>query len=170
MATIERHEPRERKKRNLLPSLRTEHPFTLFQEHVSPLFDDFFAGTKMMPFQRAEFLQGDFIPRVDVKENDKEMTVSVELPGMDEKDIEVLLSGDSLTIKGEKKEEKEEKEENFYRLERHYGTFRRVIPLPVEIDTKKAEASFKKGILHIKLAKTAQAKEAVKKIPVKSEG
>jgi HSP20 family protein len=165
MATIKRHEPREK---SLLPTLSTDHPFSLFSEHLGSLFDDIFLGSESMPFRRAE--QGFFMPRVDLKENDKEITVSVELPGLDEKDIEVTLSGDSLTIKGEKKEEIEDKKENYYRLERLYGTFQRVIPLPVEVDMKKVDASFKKGILHVKLPKTAQAKESVRKIAIKNEG
>ncbi len=166
MATIKRHEPREREM-TLLPSLRADRPFSLFPEHISPLFEDLFSD--LMPFRRGDFMHGDFIPRVDVKESDTEVTVSMELPGMEDKDIEVLVSGDSLTIRGEKREEVEDKETNYYRLERVYGSFQRVIPVPVEIDTKKVDASFKKGILHVKLPKTAQAKESVKKIAVKSE-
>jgi HSP20 family protein len=168
MVEIKNLSPKGRDRNSLLPSLREEHPFNLFREQINRLFDDFFFGRELTPF-RAEPWYGAFQPHIDVKESAKEITVSAELPGMDEKDIEVLLSGDSLTIKGEKKEEKEEKENNYYRMERRYGSFQRVIPLPVEIDTKKVDASFKKGILHVKLPKTTQAKSSAKKITVKSE-
>jgi len=88
---------------------------------------------------------------------------------MDEKDVEVLLSDDALTIKGEKKEEKEDKGKNYYHVERSFGSFQRVIPLPPGIDFQKAEAAFKKGILSISLPKTAEAKARGKKIAIKSE-
>lgn len=169
MVEIKNLERKERERDSLLPSLRDEHPFNLFRDQFNHLFDDFFFGRELAPFRAAEPWFGTFQPHIDVKESDKEITVSAELPGMDEKDIEVLLSSDSLTIKGEKKEEKEEKEKSYYRMERRYGSFQRVIPLPVEIDTKKVDASFKKGILNVRLPKTAQAKAAAKKIPVKSE-
>jgi HSP20 family protein len=158
-----------RGKDSKLFSLREEHPFSLFREQINRLFDDFLYGRERAPLQTAESWYGSFQPSIDVRENEKEITVSAELPGLDDKDIEVLLSGDALTIKGEKKEEKEEKEKNYYRMERRYGSFHRVIPLPVEIDTKKADATFKKGILHVKLPKAAKAKSSAKKINVKSE-
>jgi len=169
MAEIKDLASRGRGKDSLVPSRREGHPFSLFREQINRLFDDFFFGREPAPLRAAEPWYGTFQPSIDVRESEKEITVSAELPGMDEKDIEVLLSGDALTIKGEKKEEKEEKEKNYYRMERRYGSFQRVIPLPVEIDTKKVDASFKKGILHVKLPKTAQAKAAAKKIAVKSE-
>jgi len=152
-----------------LPSLREEHPFSLFREQINRLFDDSFFGREWTPLRTAEPWYGTFQPSIDVRENEKEITVSAELPGMDDKDIDVLLSGDTLTIKGEKKEEKEEKEENYYRMERRYGSFQRVIPLPVKIDTKKVDASFKKGILEVKLPKAAQAKSSARKISLKRE-
>lgn len=129
-------------------------------------FEEPFSTILMTPFRRSDFEATDFTPRVDVKETEKEMTVSVELPGMDEKDVEVLVTNDFLTIKGEKKEEKEETGENYSCTERHYGSFERVISLPDGIDREKVDASFKKGVLHIRLVKTAEAVEEVKKIAI----
>jgi HSP20 family protein len=102
-----------------------------------------------------------------VSETDKEIKVSAELPGMDDKDIDVSLTRDALTIKGEKKEEKEDKGKDYYKMERSYGSFTRSIPLPVEVDTDKVQATFKKGVLEITLPKTAKAIQETKKIPIK---
>ena len=88
---------------------------------------------------------------------------------MDEKDIDVSLTRETLTIKGEKKEEKEDKGKDYYKMERSYGSFTRSIPLPVEVDTDKVQATFKKGVLEITLPKTAKAIQETKKVPVKSQ-
>ena len=142
------------------------HPFALLRQEMNTLFDNFFHGFDIAPsWGRIDT----FNPKVDVKETDKNITVSAEMPGMDDKDIDVSLSRDALTIKGEKKEEKEEKGKDFVRMERSFGSFSRTIPLPVEIDTDKAKAEFKKGVLTVTLPKTAKAIEKTKKISVKAE-
>jgi HSP20 family protein len=110
-----------------------------------------------------------FVPHVDVVDTDKEIKVSAELPGMDDKDIEVTLNADTLTIRGEKKEEKEEKGKDYYRSERSYGSFMRTVPLPLTIETEKVSASFAKGVLTVKLPKTKQALGGTKKVTVKTE-
>jgi HSP20 family protein len=143
-----------------------ENPFALLRREMDSLFDNFFRGFDVEPF---ESRLGAFSPKVDVTENDKEIKVTAELPGMDEKDIDVSLQSDMLTIKGEKKEEKEDKGKDYYRMERSYGSFSRSIPLPVEVETNKVEAKFKKGVLSITLPKTAKAVAETKKIPVKVE-
>ena len=89
--------------------------------------------------------------------------------GWNEKDIDITLNHDSLTIKGDKKEEKEDKGKDYYRMERSYGTFCRTIPIPVEIETDKVNALYRKGILTIKIPKSAKALEEKKKITVKVE-
>jgi len=145
-----------------------EYPFASFQREMNKLFDDFFGGFELSPWAPVERrLTAAFTPHVDVSETDKEIKVSAELPGMDEKDIDVSLTRDTLTIKGEKKEEKEDKGKDYYRMERSYGSFTRSVPLPVEVDTDKVQASFKKGVLEITLPKTARAIQETKKIPVK---
>lgn len=143
-----------------------ENPFSMLRRELDSLFDNFFRGFDMEPFE-SRF--GTFSPRVDITENDKEIRVSAELPGLDEKDIDISLNKDALTIRGEKKEEKEHKGKDYYRMERSYGSFSRTIPLPIEIETDKAEAMFKKGVLSITLPKTAKAITETKKIAVKVE-
>jgi HSP20 family protein len=105
---------------------------------------------------------------LDVSEDLSAFTVTAELPGMSEKEIDLSISGDTLTIRGEKKEEKEDKNKNYYYSERSYGTFMRTIPLPQQIETNKVSASFKKGVLTITLPKTTAAVESTKKIEVKT--
>jgi HSP20 family protein len=147
-----------------------EYPFGSFQREMNKLFDDFFGGFELSPWAPLERrLTAAFNPRVDVSETDKEIKVSAELPGMDDKDIDVSLTRDTLTIKGEKKEEKEEKEKDYYRVERSYGSFTRSIPLPVEVDTDKVQATFRKGVLEITLPKSAKVIQETKKISVKSK-
>ncbi len=143
-----------------------ESPFSLLRREMDSLFDNFFRGFDLEPF---ESRMGAFSPKVDVTENDKEIKISAELPGMEEKDIDVSLQKDMLTIKGEKKEEKEDKGKDYYRMERSYGSFSRTIPLPVEVETDKVEAKFKKGVLNITLPKTARAVAEKKKVAVKVE-
>jgi HSP20 family protein len=143
-----------------------EDPFTALHREMDSLIDRFFHDLDIEPFGGRI---GRFSPRVDVSENEKEIKVTAELPGMDEKDIEVSLTEDSLTISGEKKEEKESKEKDYYVRERSYGSFKRTIPLHEEIDTDKVEANFKKGVLTVTLPKVKGAEERVKKIPVTVE-
>jgi HSP20 family protein len=142
--------------------LAERDPFAAFRREMDSLFDSFFSGAGEAPrgFDR-------FTPRVDVKESDKEIRLIAELPGMDEKDVEISLSADVLTIRGEKKEEKEEKGEETYRMERTYGAFHRSFALPAEVDSNQASASFKNGVLTITLPKTAQATKT-KKIAVQA--
>jgi HSP20 family protein len=132
------------------------------------LFDRFLNFSES-PLSTLNSLDSRFNPNVDVHETDKEFQVSLEVPGMEEKDIDISMSRDMLTISGEKKEEKEENAKGIYRMERRYGSFTRQIPLPQNcVDTEKAQASYKNGVVTIKLPKTANYKESVKKIPVVS--
>ncbi|MEW6117366.1 MAG: Hsp20/alpha crystallin family protein [Nitrospirota bacterium] len=158
--------PRTFGKREVRVKRNGDDPFTMLQREMNDLFDNFFRSFDIAPFGSR---MGEFTPRVDVSETDKEIKVSAELPGMDEKDIEVTLNKDSLTIKGEKKEEKEDKGKDYYRMERSYGSFSRTIPLPLEVETDRAEATFKKGVLTVTLPKTAKAIKETKKIAIKAE-
>ena len=110
---------------------------------------------------------GDLVPRLDVSETEREVKVTAELPGMDEKDVTVTLEGDVLTLRGEKKADAEEKGKNFHRVERTYGSFQRVVTLPVEVDATKVAAGFKKGVLTVTLAKSPAAQ--TRKIEIKPE-
>ena len=108
------------------------------------------------------------VPAVDVAEKDKAYEITVELPGMDEKDIEVTVANGVLTIKGEKKEEKEEKQKDYYVSERHYGSFARSFRIPEDADANRIEARFEKGVLAVTLAKTPAAQQTQQKIAVKA--
>jgi HSP20 family protein len=106
--------------------------------------------------------KGSFAPDVDVDESDTEVRVSADLLGVDEKDIDLSVGDDWLTIKGEKKSEKEEKNGGRRYVERTYGSFERTLALPCEVDADKANASFKKGVLTVTLPKSAKAAKAKK--------
>ena len=97
----------------------------------------------------------------------KEYAISVEVPGVDEKDVKIELANNTLTIGGEKKQEKEEKEKNFYRVERSYGSFQRVLSLPEDADQEKIQATFKKGVLRITVPRKALPHAEAKQIEVK---
>ena len=153
------------------PPARREEEFPLFslQREVNRLFEDFFRGFDLRPLRAAEERWGGFTPKMDLEETEKEYRITAELPGMEEKDVELMLTGNSLTLKGEKKEEKEEKGKSFYHVERSYGTFQRTVPLPEGIDLKKIDAEFKNGVLTVRLPKTAEAKAKGRKVSIKTE-
>lgn len=162
--------------RNLVPALRgkAQSPATRhegggllsFQDEMNRLFDDFFGGFGLAPARSLETQLERFSPRLDISENEREIRVTAELPGMDEKDIQVTLDGNVLTISGEKKEEREDKGRHTYRLERSYGTFRRSIPLSAEVNENKVKATFKKGVLSLALPKVEDARAGRKRIPI----
>jgi len=110
-----------------------------------------------------------FAPPVDVYEDEHNITLKVEVPGIDEKDIDVRIESNTLTVHGERKFEKEEKEENFRRVERQYGTFTRSFTLPSSVDPGQVSADYEEGVLKIKLAKKAEAKPKQIKVNVGSE-
>ncbi|MFH1079538.1 MAG: Hsp20/alpha crystallin family protein [Pseudomonadota bacterium] len=165
--------------KNLLPSIwnrdaapsgrEEERSIFPLQREMNRIFDDFFRGWDVAPQGAAGSRFGFFQPAIDVKQSEEEIIVKAELPGLEEKDIEVLLTDDALTIRGEKREEKEEKGKAYYHMERSYGSFNRVIPLPAGVDQKKVQAQFKKGVLSITLQKTQEAKAKGKKIPIKAD-
>jgi HSP20 family protein len=157
------------KGREALPARRKEeYPLFALQREMNRLFDDFFRGFDLRPLRMADQKWAGFSPRLDLEETEKEYRITAELPGMEEKDVEVLLTGNSITLKGEKKEEKEEKGRNYYHTERSYGSFHRSVPLPEGIEIEKVDAEFKNGVLTVKLPKTAQEKTKSKKVPIKS--
>jgi HSP20 family protein len=156
---------------------KTWHPFDTFRQELDRLIDDFDTGAWMSPFRRSvfslprwsrEFHFAGNAPAVDIVEKESFFEITAELPGMDEKNIEVQLANGGLTIKGEKKEEKEEKKKDYYLKERHYGSFERAFRIPEGVDAGKIEATFKNGILTVTLPKSAEAKQAEKKIAIKA--
>ena len=110
---------------------------------------------------------GMWTPRTNVTETKDSLTITAELPGLEAKDVDVAISGDMLTIKGEKKQEKEEKDEYHHVVERTYGAFSRMVRLPAPVAADKIKASFKNGVLTVTLPKTEEAKQ--KAIPVSVE-
>jgi HSP20 family protein len=154
---------------------RMWQPFEGLRQEIDRLFDDFGQGF-WRPFGRSFFTQEPSfrrekspatMPAVDVIESEKAYEVTAELPGMDEKNIEVKVADGVLTIKGEKREEKEEKKKDYYLQERSFGSFERSFGLPEGVDADKIEANFKKGVLTVMLPKKPEAQKPVKKIEVK---
>lgn len=144
------------------------NPFVALQRQVSRLFDDFFSDFGLQPWKGWTGLEGGFYPRMEVAETDKEITVTAELPGIEQKDIEIALSDGVLTLKGEKKQSSEERKDGAYYSERSFGAFTRSVTLPVEVDENKVEATYKDGVLKIRLPKTESQKARAKKIEVKA--
>jgi HSP20 family protein len=140
-------------------------PFMTLHREMNRLFDDVFRSFDVAPFGSltgAGRTMG--WPSVELSETDKDLRISAELPGMDEKDVEVLMHDGVLTIRGEKKSEVEDKERAF--SERYYGRFERRIPLGQDVDEDKIEAAFKNGVLTITVPRTAQAASQMKRIAI----
>ncbi|MFN4319221.1 MAG: Hsp20/alpha crystallin family protein [Aquificaceae bacterium] len=123
-------------------------------ERIRREFDRLFE--ELIPREEGEKL---FAPAVDVYETDQELVVKAELPGVKKENVEVSIRDNALHIRGEKKEEKEEKTETYHRVERVYGKFERVIPLPVDVKVEAAKAEFKDGLLEIRIPKAEESKE-----------
>jgi HSP20 family protein len=129
---------------------------------MDSLWGRFFAET---PFAGSS--AGEWLPSADISETNDSLVVKTELPGLEAKDIDVTISGDFLTIKGEKKKEEEKKDEKVHYKERYYGSFQRSFRLSIGVQTDKAEAHFDKGVLKITLPKTEEAKKKEVKVQVK---
>jgi len=154
---------------------RPWRPFDDLRREIDRLFEDFDGGLRRSPFGRSIFdlqplwpRESWAVPAVDVAETEKGYEISAELPGMDEKDIEVKFADGVLTIKGEKQEEKEEKKKDYYLSERSFGSFQRSFQVPEGVDSEKIEANFKNGVLRVTVPKSAEAEKAAKKITVKA--
>jgi HSP20 family protein len=124
------------------------------QDRVNRLFHDSFSNQG----QDESLATSSFAPAVDVCEDEHNITLKIEVPGIDEKDIDVRIENNVLTVQGERKFEKEEKEENYRRIERQYGSFTRTFTLPSTVDTESVSANYEKGVLKVQLAKKAEAK------------
>ena len=150
-----------------LPS-RYQDPFQSFRAEMDRLFDSFLGGVPSLTSLRQGFSGAQVMtPTLDVKENEKEIVVKADLPGMDEKDINLTIHNGMLSLRGEKKSEHTDERENYHVMERSYGSFQRSIRLPDTIDEDKAEARFDKGVLTITLPKRPETVSAQKKIEIK---
>lgn len=158
------------KKRPLFPT-RHHDPMLQIHRDIDQLFDQFFRGwglpqggrfTPMVNFNADSLLK----PRVDLSATDKKYLLTVEIPGVEEKDISVDISNNTMTIKGEKKLEKEDKDKNYYRIERSYGAFQRVLSLPEDVDQDGIKAGFKNGVLSITMPRKALPAGDAKKVEI----
>jgi len=129
-------------------------PFLTLHREMNRLFDDVARGGGAQGGQSGQG-GGLLAPHMDVSETDKELRIAAELPGVDEKDVEVALNDDVLTIRAEKKQQRKEEREGVHLSERSYGTFQRTLRLPYQVDPDKVEARFENGVLHVTLPKTA---------------
>lgn len=154
-------------KRNGELTTRREPLFQSLQQEMNRLFEDFKHG---LSFPQRPWFEPitEYNAKIDVKDNDKEIVVTAEIPGVDMKDIDVSLRDDGLVIKGEKREEKEENEKGYYRMERSYGSFYRFIPMPNQLDPSKVTATYKNGVVKVVLPKTAETAKTEKKVDVKA--
>lgn len=151
-----------------LPNKKNElHPYSLLHSELDDLFQNFFSDWSLEPVNGLKRLE-EFRPSINIDETEKEYLIRAELPGVDEKDVELTVSKDAITIKGEKKEENKEEKKNRHYYECNYGSFSRTIPLPEGVDTSKTDAKYKKGVLKITLPKAPESKD-VKKLSIQSE-
>ena len=161
------------------------NPIMQLQEEMNRVFESFWSrfngertpsvGSSPYPMssfgiglQGNGFLWNGTTPRADVTETDDGVEVTVELPGLSEKDVEVALTDDLLTVKGEKKVEREDTRKGYYLSERSWGAFHRAIPLPPGVDSEKAEAVFRNGVLTVNLPQSSEARAKVRRIDVKA--
>lgn len=151
------------------------HSLTGLRDEMNHLFDEVFTGfgrrapTLFRHYEPGWLLggrRGEVTPAVDVAEDDKAVTLTAELPGMKEDDVEVVLRDDMLTIKGEKKSERKEDKENYHLTERHYGAFERAFRLPGEAEPDKIKADFRDGVLTVTIPKKIETGKAEKKIRI----
>lgn len=157
---------------------RDSHDYSLtgtladLHQEVDRLFERVFKGWMPSLFERPFFsrmTEGLFKPTLDLGATEKEYTISVELPGVDEKDVKLEVLDDTLTIRGEKRQEREESDRNYYRIERSYGSFQRVLSLPEDADQENIKAVFKKGVLTVTLPRKALPRPEAKQIPIKTQ-
>jgi len=149
------------------------NPLLQLHREIDRVFDDVFRdfpfslrslGRSFDSLAQSEWLK----PTMDIAASDKEYTVTVELPGVDENDVKLELDGDTLRIRGEKKQEQEESRKDFYRIERSYGSFQRMLTLPEDADHEGIGAKFSKGVLTVTIPRKATPKAEVKQIPISS--
>jgi HSP20 family protein len=138
--------------------------FSVLQDRMNRLFRDSFSEGR-----EEDLTTASFAPAVDVYEDEHNVSLKIEVPGIDEKDVDVRIENNTLTVHGERKFEKEEKEENYRRIERQYGSFTRSFTLPSTVDAEKVSANYEKGVLRVTLPKKAEAKPKQIKVNVGGE-
>jgi HSP20 family protein len=144
-----------------------------FHREFDRIFDQTFRGFGIEPSLFDGVLwprvtDGMLKPTLDLSATDKEYTIALEIPGVDEKDVKLEIANDTLTIRGEKKQEKEEKDKNYYRVERSFGSFQRVLSLPDDADQEGVKANFKRGVLTISMPRKTLPQTDIRRIEIKS--
>ena len=134
---------------------KPRHDLLSIRDEMNRLFDSVFTG---WPEQRRGLLEGEWAPSIDIAETDNDITVTAELPGVNQDEVDIAITDDVLTLKGEKKEQTETTEKNYHRIERSYGSFQRSLSLPTGVQADKAKASSKDGVLTITVPKAEEAK------------
>jgi HSP20 family protein len=156
------------------PAPEGQSPIIQLQRKMNQLFDTTFRGFGLPSFgfempSLAHFARsGPIRPQVNISANDKTYEITVEIPGVDKKDVRLEITNNTMIISGEKQQEKEEKDKSYYRMERSYGAFRRVLSLPEDATQEAVKARFKNGVLTVTLARKALPKSAVRQIEIKS--
>jgi len=160
-----------------MTAMEAWRPVESLRREIDRLFEDLGRDFWRFPFRNSAFNVGPSwqrelawaaAPAVDIVDKENAYEVTAELPGMDEKNIEVRLANGDLTIRGEKRDEKEEKRKGYHLQERHFGSFERTFAVPEGVDVEKIDASFKNGVLTVKLPKKPEAIKPAKKIEVKA--
>ncbi len=154
---------------------RSRRPFRDLREEIENLFDEVYSGNAFAPlrhrFRPGAMVSAASMPKLDVIDKPDELRLVADLPGMEEKDIDIQVTDSTLTLSGEKKEDVEEgeKDSDYYVCERRFGFFKRSVRLPEGIDHDRIEATFKNGVLTVRLPKTAEAQQPSRKIEVRKE-
>lgn len=156
--------------KSTLPAVQdsTYDPFVSLRREMDRMFDDFFQdfGPRSLASWNSRWPQ--LTPVINIADSDKELVVTAELPGLDDKDFDVTIAGDILTIKGEKRAETEKANDEAYYAERRFGSFSRSLRLPFEVKDEKIDAQYDKGVLTVRVPKPAEAQHAVRHIDVKT--
>lgn len=147
----------------LLPARRGDDPLTRMHREMDRLFEGFFGAFDRPSNWPAELT---LRPSIDIAESKKAYRISVEVPGVDEQDIDLTLDGDALVISGEKRQESEDDEDGYHRIERSYGSFRRVLTLPTDADAEHISAKFRSGVLKIEIPRTQEGNGSRKRIEI----
>ncbi len=150
-------------------NMNVESPLLNLQRDIDRMFDNFLQGFNVPYSVRPAGINAMAAPRINITETRDAYQISAELPGVEEQDVDISLSGDVLTIKGERREEQESSERNYHRIESAYGAFQRSITLPEDADRDNINANFRNGILTIEVGKNAESQAETRKIPLSNQ-
>ena len=143
--------------------------FAPLHDQIDRVFEEFTHGfSSPSQILQSGFGHGDIVPKMDLSEDDEVLTVKLDIPGVDEENIDVTLADNVLTVKGEKKSESEDKEKDYHLVERRYGRFQRSLKLPYEVLSDKVTARYDKGVLTISMPKSEQLESKARKIPIQT--